>query len=239
VNFLMCGISILVVTIMFIPVYTSTYGSSNDSNDSLRNSNHINPQMEILNRDLQSKNSKLAINETESATNLYSNPEFIFFDNKTGFVNLGLPSFWKEQFTACETGFKCIANFTTGWKDSTSFQLSTSNNTKDTFSNTYGQEIKVKPIERYQLLTHMKLNNWANQSHVAIEGFNETSARWYQIEQCPSGLNGPLDWEEFSCVITIPLNTTQIRPVLHSGWSSQENKLAVTLFDAFYLIKVT
>jgi hypothetical protein len=229
----------LVVTMIFHPVYASTSGSLNDSNETLRNPNQENGQKEILNRDLTPKDSRFDTNDTETKTNLYSNPEFVLFDNKTGLVNLGLPSFWKDQFTGCEASFKCTANLTTGWKDNTSFQISTLNNTEDTISTTYGQEIEVKPFERYQLVTHMKLNNWATQSHIALEGFNETSTRWYQIEQCPSGHNGPLDWKEFSCIVTIPHNTTKIRPLLHSGWSSQENREAITFFDSLYMIKVS
>lgn len=225
----------MLVSMVFIPISSSTTASSNVPNSGIK-SDQENQQRDSK---LQFENLNLELNETQSATRLYSNPEFIFFDNKTGFVSLGLPSFWKDQFQACESGFRCTANFTTGWKDNNSFQISTSNNTNGTFSNTYGQEIEVKPTEHYQIVTHMKLNDWATQSHITIEGFNQTNTKWYQIEQCPSGHNGPLDWREFSCVITIPMSTTKIRPILHSGWSSQENKEAVTTFDAFYMIKLT
>ena len=85
----------------------------------------------------------------------------------------------------------------------------------------------------------MKLNEWATQSHVVLEGFNETSKRWHQIEQCPSGINGPLEWKEFRCVITIPENITKLRPALNSGWSSQPKQEATTWFDNIYLIKFT
>jgi hypothetical protein len=55
----------------------------------------------------------------------------------------------------------------------------------------FGQEIDVKPRSKYQLVSHMKLNNWATQSHVAWEGFNQSSKQWYEIKRCPSGINGP------------------------------------------------
>src|SRR5437867_4827789 len=162
----------------------------------------------------------------------------LLFDNQSGMISFGLPSFWNVQYMFCDTIFKCTADFSTGWKDKTSFQISTTNNTNQTWSSIYGQGIDVKPGERYQLVTHMKLNKWATQSHIALEGFNESSKIWYQISQCPSGINGPLKWGEFSCFITIPDNITKIRPVLNAGWSSQLGKEASTWFDLLYMIKI-
>jgi hypothetical protein len=83
----------------------------------------------------------------------------------------------------------------------------------------------------------MKLNKYANQSHVLVEGFNEYSRKWYQIEQCPSGIKGRIQWQQFSCIIKIPENTTKIRPVLNAGWSS-EPKVARTWFDEVILRKL-
>ena len=84
----------------------------------------------------------------------------------------------------------------------------------------------------------MKLNNFVIGSHVALQGYNETSKAWYPLTtQCPPGTNGPLEWKQFRCNITIPANTTKIKLLLNAGWSSEEGKEAVTLFDAIYLIK--
>ena len=84
----------------------------------------------------------------------------------------------------------------------------------------------------------MKLDQYSTQPHVDFEGFNETSKLWYQINQCPSEINGPLEWNEFSCIISIPANTTKIRPELNAGWSSQPGMQASTWFDSTYLIKL-
>jgi hypothetical protein len=56
---------------------------------------------------------------------------------------------------------------------------------------------------------------------------------------CPTINNGPIEWHEFSCEIRIPQNTTTIAPILAAGWSSQQNKEAVTLYDAIYITKLT
>ena len=178
-------------------------------------------------------------NDRESAGNsgMDSKPKFLRVDNETATVNFNFPSFGNESLISCNSIFKCKSSFSTGWKDDTSFMVST-NNTNNTWSSIYGQEIDVKPTKPWQLVTHMKLNKWAKQSHVALEGFNETSKQWYQIKQCPSGINGPLEWQEFSCFITIPENTTKIRPVLNAGWSSQPEKEATTWYDSVYLINL-
>jgi aldose sugar dehydrogenase len=172
-----------------------------------------------------------------SKDNIYGTPRFIYFDNQSGNVSIGLLSFWKDSFDSCNSKFACAANFTTSWNNGTSFQLSTKN-TNQTWSRIYGQPTDVKPNEQYQIVTHMKLNEQAIQSHMKLEGFNETSKLWYQITQCPSGINGPLEWQEFSCHITIPANTTELRPVLNAGWSSQAGQVATTWFDSLYLIKL-
>jgi len=162
---------------------------------------------------------------------LMINPNFTFFNDTAG-----LPSYWNDSFKTCRTIFSCTIKFTDGWIDYVSFALSTTNNTKNTWSTIYGKQIVVEPMVKYQLVSHMKLNEWATQSHVALEGFNETSKRWYQIAQCPSGINGPLDWQEFNCFITIPDNTYKIRPVLNAGWSSDGKNEATTWFDGINIL---
>jgi hypothetical protein len=159
-------------------------------------------------------------------TNFIVNPNFSFFNDTSG-----IPSYWYDPIKSCRTTFSCTIKFTDGWNDYVSFSLSTTNNTKNTWSSIRGQEIDVKSKSQYQLVSHMKLNNRATGSHVVLEGFNETSKKWYQIRQCPAGLNGPLEWQEFSCVGTIPENTTKIRPVLNAGWSSVAKEEATSWFD--------
>jgi hypothetical protein len=77
----------------------------------------------------------------------------------------------------------------------------------------------------------MRLNDWAKQSHVVIEGFNGTSQNWYQIWHCPSGTDGPVEWREFSCEISVPKDTTAMRMILNGGWSTSPNNPATTWFD--------
>ena len=132
----------------------------------------------------------------------------------------------------------CTVNSTTGWQDNTSFQVA-KNGTTHTWSWIYGNEIEVNPNERYELLTHMKLNDFANSSHIAVEAYNETLKQWIQIEQCPYGIDGPIEWRQFRCEITVPESTSKVRLALNAGWSSQENEQAITLFDAIYMFKLT
>jgi aldose sugar dehydrogenase len=150
-----------------------------------------------------------------------------------------LPADWIDPFANCKMVFECTVNSTNGWQNrKTSFQVSTSSTNNDTWSYVGGKEIDVKPNVKYGIVTHMKLNEFAIQSHVAIEGYDETSMKWDQISQCPTGINGYLEWYEFSCVLTVPKGITKIRPILNAGWSSQPGKEAMTLFDAIHIEQI-
>jgi hypothetical protein len=147
--------------------------------------------------------------------------------------------YWNDSLNNCGRAFTCKISVTYGWSDKLSYHFSTKrpHNNSGSWSSIYGQEISVDPSKSYNLLTHMKMNKYANQSHVLLEGFNEHSNKWYQIEQCPAGISGRLSWQQFSCEIKIPENTTKIRPVLNAGWSSQPN-VARTWFDDLSLTKL-
>lgn len=185
--------------------------------------------------------------QNQRKNNTVQNPEFALYDSYSG-----LPSNWNDQSKSClelqiqkvvplailrQSSFSCTVNSTTGWQDNTSLQVSTKLTTKN-WSWIYGKEIDVNPGEQYDLVTHMKLNNLAANSYIAIEAYNETLGNWNQIKQCPSGKNGPLEWRQFSCEIIVPDNVSKVRLVLNAGWSSQENAEAVTLFDAIYMYKL-
>jgi glucose/arabinose dehydrogenase len=168
---------------------------------------------------------------TNESVNSNSNP-----DNQPGSLGFELPSLGNDLNKSCDSTFKCRTSYSTGWKDNLSFQISTTNNTSSTWSSIYGNEIRIFPKEEIQLVSHMKLNEWAMQSHIAFEGYNKDSKEWYQIAQCPSAINGPVDWREFSCKVTIPININKIRPVFNAGWSSDPIRQATTWFDSVYLI---
>ena len=170
----------------------------------------------------------------KAKTDLLHNGFFISI-NKTS----GLPLYWDDPFSSCVTTFTCNIINTDGWVDNQSFQLATQNNTNNTWSWISSEEVNVKPKEQYEVLAHMKLNKWATQSHIVLEGYNEKSKQWNQIEQCPTGTSGPLEWQEFDCKITIPEDTLAIVVTLNAGWSSNVNAKADTLFDAIHLYRIT
>jgi glucose/arabinose dehydrogenase len=243
VKILLCIIilSSLAVAMILCPTYSFStgrpdYGETGKNN----NNNQLYIQRGIVGKDLVGGTSKSnAINKTiptgienQKASNFVSNSNFSIADNKSG-----LPLYWNDSLNICGKTYTCKTNGTDGWNDKLSFQLSTTNNTNKTWSWIKGREIHVKPGEKFQLVSHMKLNNWATESHVVLEGFNETSKQWYQITQCPSALNGFWEWREFRCFTTIPENTTKIRPILNAGWSSQPNREATIWFDSISIIK--
>jgi hypothetical protein len=125
------------------------------------------------------------------------------------------------HWPVCGTTFICDINTKDGWGDKLSFELSTQNNTNATWSWISSQGMDVVPNENYEILAHMKLNKWATQSHILLEWYNESSQDWYQIVQCPSGINGPMEWKDFDCRVTIPPETDAMVLILNAGWSSQ------------------
>jgi aldose sugar dehydrogenase len=235
-------VSIIFLLSLAITVLYPAYGLSNEElkynkvNDNYKQP--LPPQLQTVDNQNERK-SEYRINgiKTVSKSDMYSNPRFALYDSQSGMVMLALPSYWNDPLLSCQVTFKCLTDFTTAWKNGTSFQISTINNTNNTWSWIQGKEIDVTPNDRYQLVTHMKLNEWAWASHFVMEGFNRTSKQWYEIMQCPSGYNGTLNWQEFSCDLKVPERTSKIRPVLNAGWSSQPGKEATTWFDALFMIK--
>jgi len=224
----------LVIIIIFYPLHASSTEQPRYNETSKNNGDQEDyptgdqlPKIGIL---------KLEDVKEEFKSNTYLN-QTSPLHNQSDLITFGLSSFLGDLPESCHTNFSCTANFTTGWKDKTSIQFSTINTKNETLK-IVGHEADVKPKEQYQLVTHMKVNEWATKSHAKFEGFNETSKQWYQIKRCPSFINVPEEWREFSCYITIPENTTKIRPVLLAGWSSQPEKEAMTWFDSVYVIKV-
>jgi hypothetical protein len=163
---------------------------------------------------------------------LISNPSFLYWQ-------YGLPLYWMDTEDSCKTIFTCEANFTDGWRDHISFEISTMSNENNTWSWISSKEVGVSPGDRYELVTHMKMNKFAFQSHIVVQGFNENLKSWYHIAGCPNGSNGPMKWHMFSCEITIPRDTSKIRLLLNAGWSSQMKQESVTLFDEIFLSKLT
>ena len=88
-------------------------------------------------------------NNKSSKSNIYSNPPFVFFDNKSGMIRLGLPSFWKDQKSSCSTQFECESDFSTGWNDKTSFRVTSTDNVNRTRAMFYGKSHRCnssKPV---------------------------------------------------------------------------------------------
>jgi hypothetical protein len=145
---------------------------------------------------------------------------------------------WDDPFERCMSNFACSEDTTTGWNDGSSSLYSTSIGSQ-IWSGITSPEISGSAGKSYNVTTHMRLNEQAVQSHIVIEGFNGTAGKWYQVTHCPSGTDGPTEWREFKCHITIPGDTDKIRLKLNAGWSSSgiPNRYASTWFDDISLLK--
>jgi len=171
----------------------------------------------------------------QRGSNLVANPSF-----SGGINSSGLPLQWDGKVNTCRHIFNCKIEDTVGWDDNSSLRISTrSPHNQNTTSSIFGHQIDVKPKERYEIVTHMKLSRYATLSHLTLKGFNETSSNWQELIECPTGTNGPLEWITRICQITIPSNVTKIAPVLDAGWSSGRDKVARTWFDAISISKIT
>jgi aldose sugar dehydrogenase len=219
--------SLLVVSILCSPNFSRTTGQSNEA---LRVDKYFNTEGKARGTGQY----LTAISKVDSNR---MNESIISLDDDSSLGNSSFFSFWTDPHNACRTNFKCKVNNSTGWDDNTSIQISTTKSDFNNWSRIFGKELSVKPNERYELITHLKHNNWSTQSHVELQGFNETSKQWYQIEKCPASTTGFLEWKEYKCVITLEPNITKVRAVLNAGWSSQEGQEAVAWFDSLYIIK--
>ena len=244
-----CGISSLLyvelfalTTIIFFSAFFSYSVFAITSEDPKNITNNDNNDKKLKHKEVlnvpRPEKLKIGKNQGTSESNFYSNPPFVFFDNQSAMISLGTRSFWKDQSLSCATNFKCDTDFSTGWNDKTSFRVTTISNNNHTRAMFYGKSLDVTPQKQYNLVSHMKLNKWAAQSRVVLEGYDEVTKHWSRVKECPAGVNGPIEWKEYNCYVIIPKNTTKIRTVLNAGWSSNQKEQAITWFDTIYLIKV-
>ena len=187
----------------------------------------INPQSEDY-----LKSGTIFFQVSAQENDLLKNPYFSLVNKTTN-----LPSYWNDIVGNCKRTFECKINSTQGWNKNGSLQISTQGNSSEVWSAIHSNEIQVEPYEIYEIQGHVKLNNFAVQSHIAVGGYNESSHQWYQIIQCPPGTNGPMEWKSFVCKIIIPPETKTIDVILNAGWSSQRDRKAVTLFDALHVYR--
>jgi glucose/arabinose dehydrogenase len=190
----------------------------------------------VKSTEMEKKKQTGLLNEAIAQTIKDSNESIVILVDKERPGGSEMPLNLEDPKGSCNSNYKCTIDFSTGWHDNSSFKVSTINNTTKHWSSIIGQEVHVKPNDRYELLSHMKMNKRAGHSNITMEGFNETSKSWYAILECPYDISGPAEWKEYRCSVTIEGNTTKIRPVFNAGWTRTQNREAVTWFD---LINIT
>ena len=226
-------ILLLILGGILIPTYASNENkvglnkSIPKLNDHVQNfsTNHQSVELGIV---------KLNQDNTKLEEDNYSNE--LSFNNQAGLENFSFTK-WQDPLRICNSSVECAANYSTGWKDRTSIQIST-NNTDNNRWKFVGQEVEVKPKERYEFVFHVKQNKWTTKTIVRLNGFNETTKVWDAFDRCPSAaISGLIEWREFRCGITILENISKIRPVLVPGESSRPTERAEIWFDSINLKK--
>jgi glucose/arabinose dehydrogenase len=217
---LFLSLTILLALVLFC---SSSYGYAYDLAFQRNQSNEIYNAIRTFN--IPSEISSIGVQEAM--------PEFAFYDNISGLLLQGSSTFWKDSRGMCLQEFTCTLNYSHEFQGS--LEVGTNVTTNHTYSWITGGEFKVVPQERYLLTTYLKVNKYSLQSHILLEGFNESSEKWVQLNQCPPGTNGPKEWQMFRCLVTLPNNITEARPVLNAGWSLTGKNMAVTSFGNIYL----
>jgi hypothetical protein len=93
------------------------------------------------------------------------------------------------------------------------------------------EPVNITPGNIYRIITHIKYSN-VKQTHVPIEGFNETTGKWQQLTQLPTGQDGSSNWKEFDSFLKLSSNISRIRIILNAGWVLDNNSgNATTWFD--------
>jgi len=144
------------------------------------------------------------------------------------------------EFLNSGAGSEFDLNLDSGTKSEGEYSLKVTTNVTSSgrWSWLAGKEIGVSKNEFYQITTHVKAQNVA-QSHIVIEGFNETSESWQQILQSPNGLDGTFEWREFSKLLAIPQGVTKIRFIVNAGWvGDTANGIATTWFDDIRITRI-
>lgn len=146
---------------------------------------------------------------------------------------------YQDPFSNCYNFFKCIVNKSTSITDNSpgnaSLSLSTTLNRNSTWSWIYGLEYGVVPGNNYTIISSLAQNAQVVSSHIVIQGFNETSRLWEDLVQCPSGKSGYINLSVFTCNLLIAKDISKIQPVINAGWSSGDNKDAIS---NFYTLKI-
>ena len=144
INTLSCIMLLLLTLLMiFYPTQASSTEEQTYSNGSSKNLENEGEMTRIVDQNLGVKASKIDVTENVGNSTTNAKPKVTRIDNDSTIINFDFPTFGNESLISCNSIFKCTSSFSTGWKDDTSFKIST-NNTNNTWSSIYGKEIDVK-----------------------------------------------------------------------------------------------
>ncbi|ALI37565.1 Soluble aldose sugar dehydrogenase YliI precursor [Candidatus Nitrosocosmicus oleophilus] len=155
-----------------------------------------------------------------------------------GIMGKSYPVIYQDPFTTCFNYYRCTVDESVNVTSNNlerSLTISTPINVENLWSWIYGSEYGVIPGNKYTIETSMSQNKYSTDSHIVVQGFNETSKSWVPLIQCPDAKTGKMDMTKFQCDLTIPNNISKIQPAINAGWSSKEDKEATSKYDEIKL----
>ncbi|MDH5266303.1 MAG: hypothetical protein OEW62_01340 [Candidatus Bathyarchaeota archaeon] len=157
--------------------------------------------------------------------NLLRNPSFEEATEDAALIN----------WTPAEEGFQATLDNQTKYQGEVSLRVTTSLNSSWRWS--WIRSSPIKPVAgKYQVVTHMKQEN-AEQSHIVIEGFNQTENAWIQLSQVPAGQDGSSDWKSYETNLELTPDITMLRMALNAGWVLDDTDGdATTWFDDLLIV---
>jgi glucose/arabinose dehydrogenase len=143
----------------------------------------------------------------------------------------------EKNLPACMKEFACTVDFINKTDAvPNKILITTTSQTSGNGSKIVGKEYGVIPENEYNLTVSMKLNQYASNSIIKIEGYNNESKWWEPLGNCTNNLTGPFNWTRFDCTFDIPSDISKVRPIINAGYSNGTALEAVSHFTNIGII---
>lgn len=133
------------------------------------------------------------------------------------YINLAKNTYKNLDNIAITKNFSISIDCKNKINDKCSYKIETK--TRDHEWSWLRKDINVAPEKIYRIITYMKWEN-ANQSHIALDAYDEGKNSYYRIMNIPDGNVGvgTSNWKEFSTLLKVPKGVKKLSFVFNAGW---------------------